>query len=107
MNAAVNDGAMLTQLAAQAELRGADLATLRAIIEESSESGARRALDGLGLDDLQAGKDMEELRELLGAWRDAKKSATKAAIGWIVKVSLAMLLIGLAVKLGLGELVMQ
>ena len=102
-----NDGEMLAQLTAQAEARGADLATLRAVIEESSELVAAHALARLGLADGDAPKDMAELRELLSAWRDAKKSARKAAIGWIVRVGLALLLIGLAVKLGLGALVMQ
>jgi len=97
----------LAQLAAQAEARGADLPTLRALIEEASELGAKRALAGLGLADEHAPKDMADLRELLSAWRDAKKSARKAAIGWAVRVVLALLLIGLAVKLGLGSLVMQ
>lgn len=103
----MNDGETLTQLTAQAEARGVDLATMRAVIEESSELGAARALARLGLADGDAPKDMAELRELLSAWRDAKKSARKAAIGWIVRVGLALLLIGLAVKLGLGALVMQ
>lgn len=107
MTTKANDGAMLTQLTAQAEQRGADLPTLRALIEESSQLGASRAMSELGLADAGAGKDMEELRELLSAWRDAKKSARKAAIGWIVRVGLALLLIGLAVKLGLANLVMQ
>ena len=97
----------LAQLAAQAEARGADLPTLRALIEEASELGAARALAGLGLADDHAPKDMADLRELLSAWRDAKKSARKAAIGWAVRVGLALLLIGLAVKVGLGSLVMQ
>ena len=98
---------MLTQLTAQAELRGADLVTLRALIEEASEQGAARALAHLGLDDDKAPKDMAELRELLVAWRDAKSSARKAAIGWIVRMGLALLLIGIAVKLGLTGLVMK
>jgi hypothetical protein len=98
---------MLTQLTAQAESRGADLVTLRALIEEASEQGAARALAHLGLDDDKAPKDMAELRELLVAWRDAKSSARKAAIGWIVRMGLALLLIGLAVKLGLTGLVMK
>jgi hypothetical protein len=42
---------MLIQLTAQAEARGADLVTLRALIEEASELGAARALASLGLDD--------------------------------------------------------
>ena len=98
---------MLTHLAAQAETRGADLVTLRAMIEEASQAGATRALASLGLDDANAAKDMAELRELLRAWRDAKVSARKAVIGWIVRGCLALLLIGLAVKLGLKELVLQ
>jgi hypothetical protein len=61
----------------------------------------------LGLDDASAAKDMNELRELLSAWRDAKRSARKAAIGWVVRMVLALLLIGLAVKLGLLGLVSQ
>jgi hypothetical protein len=92
---------MLTQLTSQAEVRGCDLVTLRALIEEASDSGATRALARLGLSDEKAAKDMAELRELLVAWRDAKVTARKAVIGWLVKVGLALLLIGLAVKLDL------
>ena len=80
-------------------------AQLRALIEEASELGARRALARLGLADEAARDDMGELRQLLGAWRDAKKSARNAAIGWVVRGVLALVLIGLAVKLGLSNLV--
>jgi hypothetical protein len=95
---------MMTQLAAQAEARGADLVTLRALIEDASEQGAVRALARLGLDDDHARKDMDELRELLSAWRDAKRSAWSAAISWITRGALALLLIGIAYRLGLAEL---
>ena len=98
---------MLAQLCAQAEARGCDLITLRALIEEACEAGASRALGRLGLADSSAAKDMAEPRELLSAWRDAKKSARKAVIGWIVRGALALLLIGLAVKLGLAGLVLS
>jgi len=80
---------------------------LQAMLEKASEVGARRALTRLGLADASAAKDMSELRELLSAWRDAKRSARKAAIGWIVRMGLAVLLIGLAVKLGLPGLLSQ
>ncbi|MEY4575187.1 MAG: hypothetical protein RL251_1309 [Pseudomonadota bacterium] len=80
---------------------------MQVLLEQASESGARRALARLGLDDPSAAKDMGELRELLSAWRDAKRSARKAAIGWAVRMILALLLIGLAVKLGLPGLVIQ
>jgi hypothetical protein len=80
---------------------------LQGLLEQASETGARRALARLGLDDASAAKDMGELRELLSAWRDAKRSARKAAIGWVVRMVLALLLIGLAVRLGLPGLVSQ
>jgi hypothetical protein len=96
--------ALLASLMAQAEGRGVDLITLRALVEESSQAGARRALASLGLDDPSARRDMDELRELLSAWRDAKKSARRAVVSWLVRIMLAALLAGMAVKLGLLEL---
>ncbi len=78
---------------------------LRALCEDASETGARRALAQLGLADEAARVDMGELRQLLRAWRDAKVSARNAVIGWIVRGMLAALVIGLAVKFGLTRLV--
>ena len=98
---------VLAQLMAQAERRGGDLVTLRALVEESSEAGARRALGSLGLDDANARRDMDELRELLSAWRDAKRSAWRAVVSWATGLALALLLIGLAVRLRLTELVVR
>jgi len=99
---------MLARLIAQAVTPGArggaDLVTLRAIVEESSELGASRVLTRLGLDDAQAQEDLGELRELLSAWRDAKASAWKAAVEWLVRAVLALLLVGIAVRLGVGEM---
>jgi uncharacterized membrane protein YdfJ with MMPL/SSD domain len=89
---------------AQAEGRGVDLVTLRALAEESSQAGARRALASLGLDDERARRDMDELRELLSAWRDAKRTAWRAVVSWLVRIALAVVLAGMAVKLGLLEL---
>ena len=80
---------------------------LKRLLEQASETGAQRALARLGLSDEGASKDMAELRELLSAWRDAKRSARKAVIGWVVRMGLALLLIGLAVKLGLPGLVLK
>ena len=96
---------MLARLVAQADTQGADLVTLRAIVEESSELGARRVLGRLGLDDAGAQDDIDELRELLSAWRDAKASAWKAAVEWLVRGVLALLLVGIAVRLGVGEMI--
>jgi hypothetical protein len=95
-NVALSSDALLANLMAQAEGRAADLVTLRALVEESSQAGARRALASLGLDDERARRDMDELRELLSAWR--------AVVTWLGRLLLAMVLIGMAVKLGLLEL---
>ncbi|MBV8687408.1 MAG: hypothetical protein JOZ90_13180 [Alphaproteobacteria bacterium] len=95
---------MLALLLAQAEAQGADLATLRGVVEEASEAGAERALGALGLKDANARRDMDELRELLQAWRDAKKSAWTAVVGWAVRILLALLVLGMTVKLHLWDL---
>jgi hypothetical protein len=89
---------LLASLMAQSESRGVDLITLRALVEESSQAGARRALASLGLD---------ELRELLSAWRDAKRSAWRAVVTWVVRLGCALVLIGIAVRLRLTDLVVQ
>ncbi len=91
---------MLASLMAQAKDTGTDLITLRAIVEEASELGADRVMGRLGLDDDNAQNDLDELRELLGAWRTAKASAWKAAVEWMVRGVMALLLIGIAVRLG-------
>lgn len=101
----MNKSDMLAGLVAQAEGSGGDLVTIRALIEESSEMGAARTLDRLGLSDRAAENDVRELRELLSAWRDAKLAVRGAVIGWLVRASLALMLIGMAVKLGLFGLV--
>ena len=95
---------MLAKLIAQAASQGSDLVTLRAIIEESSELGANRVLGKLGLEDESAQDDLDELRDLLGAWRAAKASATKAVLEWILRGVMALLLIGIAFRLGVPEL---
>ena len=91
--------AMLAQLIAQGQAAGADLATLRAIAEEAGELGATRALTRLGLSDPRASRDVAELRELLAAWREAKRSAWQRVLAWLG----ALLLAAIALKLGFGE----
>lgn len=96
---------MLARLIAQAEAEGSDLVTLRAVVEEASDMGAARALARMGLADADAHSDLAELRQLLGAWHDAKASAWKAAVNWVVRAALALLLLGIAVRFGSGDLV--
>ena len=92
---------MLARLIAQATHEGGELITLRAIVEEASELGADRMIARLGLADAGAPDDLDELRELLQAWRDAKASAWKAMLHWALRGVFALLLIGMAVRLGI------
>lgn len=92
---------MLEGLVAQAESEGAARVTLRALVEEACEIGAARALQRLGLMDDRAGADIVELRQLIQGWRDAKKSAIAAAVGWAVRGLVVLLLMGIAFRLDL------
>jgi hypothetical protein len=94
---------ILASLMVQARDEGAELVTLRAIVEEASAMATDRVLDRLGLGDAGAEGDLVELRDLLRAWRDAKTSAWKALVDWIVRGALALLLIGIAVRLGVWD----
>lgn len=98
----MTDALIVAQLAQE---DGYDLVTLRALVEEASEMGARRALARLGLADEDARDDVVELRQLLKAWRDAKSSARNAVIGWVVRVALALVLVAMAIRTGLYSLV--
>ncbi len=100
----MNHEDMLARLISQAASGGGDLVTLRAIVEEASELGAERVLTRMGLDDPKAHEDLSELRQLLAAWRDAKRSVWKAVIDWAVRGALAVLLIGLAYRFGYSSL---
>lgn len=95
---------LLASLMAQARGEGAELVTLRAIIDEASVLAGDRVLDRLGLGDPHAEDDLGELRQLLKAWRDAKTSAWKAFVDWLIRGALAALLIGIAVRLGAWDL---
>lgn len=96
----MNRDEMVARLLAQAADAGGDMVTLRAIVEEASELGAERVLARMGLDDPEAHSDLSELRELLQAWRDAKTAAWKAVLAWVVRGALALVLMGMAWKLG-------
>ncbi len=95
------DSEMLALLIAQADEQGGDLVMIRALVEEASDLGVARALARLNLGDEAAKDDVRELRALLTGWRDVKKSARNAAIGWLVRVAVILLLLGMAVKLDL------
>lgn len=95
---------LLTDLLTSAQGRPLDYVVLRALVEEASEAGACRALTSLGLDDEKARRDMDELRELLVTWRDVKRSAWQTAARWIIRILLALLMVAMAYRLDLLNL---
>ena len=94
---------LLARLVAQGREQGSDLVLLRALVEDAAEAGVARGLARLGLGDDRAGGDVAELRQLLTAWRDAKSSAWRSLWTWLTGALLALLLLGLAVRLGVAK----
>ncbi len=71
------------------------------LLNGAAERGAERALARLGLENGHAARDIGELRQLLEAWRDARRTAWRTTIKVITTAVLAMLLVGAALKLKL------
>lgn len=71
------------------------------LLDRAAERGAERALAHLGLESSHAARDIYELRDLLEAWRDARKTAWQTTIKVTTTGILALLLIGAAIKLKL------
>ncbi len=94
----MDDAMVLARLMRQAAEDGADLVTLRAVVEAAGELGATRAMARIGLSDAGAAGDVKELRDLLAAWRDARRSAVRAGFGWVTRMLLALVLVGIAAQ---------
>ena len=72
-----------------------------ALLDRAAERGAERVLAHLGLENGHAARDIRELRDLLWAWRDARRTAWQTAVKVITTGILAALLVGAAIKLKL------
>lgn len=57
---------------------------LELLLEQASKQGAKMALAELGLHDENAPTDIKDLRELLKAFRIAKKDSFRLFIKWVV-----------------------
>jgi hypothetical protein len=65
---------------------------LEAMLDRAARRGAKEALASIGLLDEDAHKDISEMRGLLDAWRDTRKSVWTT----VVRVSTAALLMFIA-----------
>jgi len=73
-----------------------------ALIERAAEAGATAVLVKIGLNNGdKAARDIRELRDLLAAWRAAKRTAWQTAVRMMTIGFILALLAGLAIKLKL------
>jgi len=71
------------------------------LLTRAAERGAERWLPHPGLENGSAARDIRELRDLLEAWRDARRTAWQTTIKVATTGILAALLVGAAIKLKL------
>jgi hypothetical protein len=71
------------------------------LLNRAAERGAERCLAHLGLENGHAARDIRELRDLLEAWRDARRTAWQTTIKVVTTGILAALLVAAAIKLKL------
>ena len=71
------------------------------LLDRAAERGAECVLAHLGLENGHAARDIGELRSLLEAWRDARRTAWQTAVKVLTTGILAALLVGAAIKLRL------
>lgn len=69
------------------------------LLNRAAERGAERVLAHLGLENGHAARDVRDLRNLLEAWRDARRTAWQTMVKVITTGVLAALLLGIAFEL--------
>ena len=97
---------MLKDPGKQSTPQQADILNLRPedldeLLTRAAERGAERALACLGLENGRAAADIRELRGLIDAWREARRTAWQTAVKVVTTGILAALLVGVAIKLKL------
>lgn len=75
-------------------------AELELLIQKAAKRGAEEALREVGLQDEDANYDIRELRELLDAWREARRAVTTTITRAITMGVLSLLAVGAYMKWG-------
>lgn len=71
------------------------------LLEKAAHDGARKALSEIGLGDEYAGTDVRTLRDLLKAYRHAKKTFISSIIDTIARSLFIIVVAGIMFKIGL------
>lgn len=69
------------------------------LLNNAAERGAERVLAHLGLENSYAARDIRKLRDLLEAWRDARRTAWQTVTKVATTGNLAAFILGVAIKL--------
>ena len=77
-------------------------AEIELLIQKAAKRGAEEALREVGLHDKEAIHDIREMRELLDAWREARRAVTTTITKTITIGLLSLLAVGAYVK-GWGQ----
>jgi 2-iminoacetate synthase ThiH len=77
-------------------------AEIELLIQKAAKRGAEEALREVGLHDEEAIHDIREMRELLDAWREARRAVTTTITKTITIGLLSLLAVGAYVK-GWGQ----
>lgn len=75
-------------------------AELELMIDRAAKKGAREALRDIGLYDDDARDDVREIRSLLEAWRDTKRTVGQTVARFLTMALLALLAAGAYMELG-------
>lgn len=76
---------------------------IKALVEQAAKEGARQALRDIGLSDEEAYDDVKELRGLLDAWRDTKKTVGQTVTKMFTMALLTALAAGIWMNWWQGE----
>jgi len=76
---------------------------IKALVEQAAKEGARQALRDIGLSDEEAYDDVKELRGLLDAWRDTKKTVGQTVTKMFTTALLTALAAGIWMNWWQGE----
>lgn len=73
-------------------------AEIEVLIEKCAERAAEKALKNIGLSDEDAYDDVKELRSLLEAWKETKRTIGQTITRWLTIAFLMTLAAGLYMK---------
>lgn len=71
---------------------------IEVLLERAAKAGAREALESIGLHDEKAVNDVRDLRDLLDAWRQARKTVWKTVVHAMTMAVLGAILTGVVLN---------